>query len=206
MEERNIAVQERCDARTGCEEARRKAASIQDELEWSITRLEEREVLHTQALSKYDDLQVEYFKKCRLLQQANGRVEQKATKLCQLEDLLDKERQESERLQEQIESRDAMVENIRLELDAERQQASHHQSTSADQQTLQDIMKYIQTTTSERIQHLKKQLSDKEKELEASHKNVLRLENRLKLLEEQGVSQSVSILLFMVGMHFEIFI
>lgn len=193
LEERDVAAQKHREALAECEEARRKAASVQDELEWSITRLEERERLHAQALRKYDGLQEEYYRKCHLLQQANKQVDQKTTKISQLVDEFKQARQESKRLQELIESRDAMVENIRLELNAERQQASRHQSSAADQQSLQGIMEYIQTTNREQIQHLKEQLSSKEKELEASHKNVLRLETRLKSFQDQGASQSVSI-------------
>ena len=192
LEELNAALQEHREILAERDEARRKATSIQDELEWSRTQLEERDQLYTRALGKYDDLQMEYHRKCRLLEQANSRVERQATKLSELGDCLDRERQVSEQLQECIESRDAMVENIRLELDAERQQATHHRSSAADQQSLQGIMEYIKTTSNEKIELLKKQLSDKEKELETSHKNVIRLENELRSYQEQCTSPNVS--------------
>ncbi len=185
LHERDIAVQERDIVLAELDEAKREVVSIQDKIEWSETRLESSQDLHSRALRKYDDLQVECNRIRHLLQQANEQLEQKTTKLDELGDQLNREQQETAGLRKLVESRDGVVENIQLELKAERRQASHRQSSAADQQSLQGISEYIRTTASEQIEHLKKQLSDKDKELEASQEKVFKLENQLRSLREQ---------------------
>lgn len=195
IEERDRALGQRDEAVTECEDMKRQMINTRDELEWSETRLAERQRQQTLALAKYDDLQVEYSRKSHLLRQANQRVEAMTNKIEDLNEQLDSEREEVQQLRELMDNSDKRIEEL---LDAACQQPNHQQSSAADQESLQGIMDYIRKTTSEQIELLKKQLLDREKELVASRERVAMLENELSLLREQQLDQEVRLCILYV--------
>ena len=191
LEQRDLAITTSTQAQ---DEAKREVIAVRDELEWKETRLAEKEEQYSRVLGKYDDLEVDYNRISNLLQyaneelsRANEEAEQKTTKLDAIQDRLENKEAEVRRLAQTVSERDQRIDDLSVRLATAQSTASHQQQPSAADQL--SLLGFIHKASSEQIEQLKKQLSDKEKELEASQQEVARLERALQ--EKASMSQHV---------------